>query len=239
MASKKQKEKARVSKEERKAQRARSRMALWTSVIAGVMAVVIGVVWVAAPPSGEVTGRPDASLGEISQDEWIKGNPNAPVTLVEYSDFQCPTCGTYYPLLKELNAEFKDQLRIVYRHYPLDSHPHAEIAAQAAEAAGKQGKFWEMHDLIFNQQKDWSERVGSARSIFIGYGREIGLDMARFEADLDSKEVRQAVEADRRSGDRLGVDGTPTFFLNGVKIQNPRGYNPFKNVIEKAIPGAS
>ncbi len=238
MTTKKQKDKERVSREERKARRARSRMALWTSVIAGVMLMVVGVVWIATPP-GDVAGRPDASLTEISQDEWIKGNPNAPVTLVEYSDFQCPTCGTYYPLLKELNAEFKDQLRIVYRHYPLDSHAHAEIAAQAAEAAGKQGQFWRMHDLIFNQQKDWSERVGSARSIFIGYAQEIGLDMARFEADLDSKEVRQAVEADRRSGDRLGVDGTPTFFLNGVKIQNPRGYNPFKNMIEKAIPGAS
>ncbi|MCG3111738.1 MAG: thioredoxin domain-containing protein [Candidatus Manganitrophus sp. SB1] len=239
MANKKQKEKARVSKEERKAQRARSRMALWTSVIAGVMAVVIGVVWVAAPPSGEVTGRPDASLTEISQDEWIKGNPNAPVTLVEYSDFQCPSCGTYFPLLKELNSEFDDRLRIVYRHYPLGFHAHAELAAQAAEAAGKQGKFWQMHDLIFRQQKDWSEKVGSARALFIGYARDLGLDMARFEADLDSKEVRQAVDADRRSGDRLGVDSTPTFFLNGVKIQNPRGYDPFKNLIEKAMADAS
>lgn len=239
MTTKKQKEKARVSKEERKAKRARSRMALWISVIAGLMLMVIGIVWVAAPPSSDVAGRPDPSLIEISQDEWIKGNPNAPVTLVEYSDFQCPTCGTYFPILKELSGEFGDRLRIVYRHYPLDFHAHSTLAAQATEAAGKQGQFWRMHDLIFSQQKDWSERVGSARSVFVGYAQEIGLDMARFEADLDSAEVKQAVEADRRSGDRLGVEGTPTFFLNGVKIQNPRGYNPFKNLIEKVIADAS
>jgi protein-disulfide isomerase len=239
MPSKKQKEKARVSREERKARRTRSRMALWTSVIAGLMVLVIGIVWFAAPPSSDVAGRPNPSLTEISHNEWIKGNPNAPVTLVEYSDFQCPSCGNYFPLLKQLSDEYKDQLRIVYRHYPLSFHAHAELAAQAAEAAGKQGRFWEMHDLIFRQQKDWSEKVGSARSLFVGYARELGLDMARFEADLDSKEVRQAVDADRRSGDWVGVDSTPTFFLNGVKIQNPRGYDPFKNLIEKALPDVS
>ena len=240
MASKKQKEKSRISKEERKAQRSRARrLKLWGSVTVGLGLLLLGIVWLASPPSVEVAGRPDAKRTEVSEGEWIKGNPKAGVTLIEYSDFQCPSCGSYFPLLKQLSDEYKDRVRIVYRHFPLDFHSHATLAAQAAEAAGRQGEFWKMHDLIFSRQKEWASQVGSARSVFVGYAREIGLDMNRFEADLDSKEVRAAIEADRRSGDRLGVDGTPTFFLNGVRIQNPRGYNEFRNLIEKAAAGAS
>ena len=238
MTNKRQQEKTEADREARRARRARSR-ALWMSVIAGLAALGVGIVWFAAAPSGGAAGRAEAGLIQISENDWIEGNPKAEVTLVEYSDFQCPSCGAYFPLLKTLSAEFGGRLRIVYRHFPLEFHAYSGLAAQAAEAAGKQGRFWEMHDLIFRRQQEWSSRVGGARPLFLGYAREIGLDPARFEADLDSNEVRQAVEADRRSGIRLGLNATPTFFLNGVKIQNPRGYDPFKQRIAKAIADAS
>src|SRR3569832_1362522 len=145
MTNKRQQEKTEADREARRARRARSR-ALWMSVIAGLAALGVGIVWFAAAPSGGAAGRAEAGLIQISENDWIEGNPKAEVTLVEYSDFQCPSCGAYFPLLKTLSAEFSGRLRIVYRHFPLEFHAYSGLAAQAAEAAGKQGRFWEMHD---------------------------------------------------------------------------------------------
>ena len=244
MANKKQKGKSRGTKEEeRREQRIKSksskRVRLWMSVVIGLGLVLFAIIRLASSPGVEVSGRPDAGLTEISENEWIKGNPKAKVTLVEYSDFQCPTCGMFYPIVRKLAIDFGDRIRIVYRHFPLGIHAYAELAAQAAEAAGKQGKFWQMHDLIFDSQQEWSKMVGSARGKFLGYAKDLGLDLARFEADLDSKAIRQAVESSRSSGERLGVGSTPTFFLNGVQIKNLRGENELRNLVEKAIAGAA
>ncbi|HET6370969.1 MAG TPA: thioredoxin domain-containing protein, partial [Nitrospiria bacterium] len=170
---------------------------------------------------------------------WMKGNPRSAVTLVEYSDFQCPTCGQYYPMLRQLNDEFHDQIRFVYRQFPLTGlHRNAMPAALAAEAAGRQGRFWEMHNLIFEHQKEWSERT-DARNLFIGYAKQLGLDITRFEADMDAESAKKEVESDMQSGFLLGVNGTPTFFLNGVKLQNPRTYDAFRNLIQLSVGGAS
>jgi protein-disulfide isomerase len=236
MATKKEKEK-REERKQRAQHRNAKRTALWTSVLIGLGVVVFVVVQFASSPSVEVAGQSDARLTEISEEEWIKGNPKATVTLVEYSDFQCPSCAMFYPILRKLDADFGDKVRIVYRHFPLNNHLHAKMAAQAAEAAGKQGKFWKMHDLIFDQQQEWSATVGSARGRFIGYAKELALDMERFEADLDAKPTREAVDTDHRSGERLGVNSTPTFFLNGVMIKNLRNENELRNLIQKAIAG--
>jgi protein-disulfide isomerase len=236
MANKKQQEK-REERKRRAESRSAKRTTLWMSVLVGLGLVVFVIVRFASPPAVEVAGRADASLTEISEEEWIKGNPKATVTLVEYSDFQCPSCAMFYPTVRKLETDFGAQIRIVYRHFPLGFHPHANLAAQAAEAAGKQGKFWKMHDLIFDQQQEWSAMVGSARGRFLGYAKELALDMDRFEADLDAKPTREAVETDRRSGERLGVSSTPTFFLNGVMIRNLRNENELRNLIQKAIAG--
>jgi protein-disulfide isomerase len=243
MANKKQKGKSKVTKEERREQRTKSkgakRVRLWLSVVVGLSLLIFSIIRLASSPGVEVSGRPEVSLTEISENEWIKGNPKAKVTLVEYSDFQCPTCGIFYPIVKKMESEFGDQLRVVYRHFPLGMHAYAELAAQAAEAAGKQGKFWQMHDLIFDSQQEWSKMVGSARGKFLGYAKELALDLPRFEADLDSKATRQAVEEARRSGERVGVSSTPTFFLNGVQIKNLRSENELRNLIQKAIAGGA
>lgn len=177
---------------------------------------------------------PALMLGSvISSNDQLKGNPEARLTLVEYSDFQCPACGAYFPLVKQLSEEFGAQLRLIYRHFPLQQHPHAELAARAAEAAGKQGQFWEMHDLIFENQSSWSN-LRNAESVFEEYAESLGLNLEQYRIDVDSKEVKEKVKEDYLSGLRSGVNSTPTFFLNGVQIQNPRSYDEFRNIIINA-----
>lgn len=173
--------------------------------------------------------------GGLASDDWRRGNENAKVVLIEYSDFQCPACASYYPLVKALHEESGDSLLVVYRHFPLSQiHVNAEPAARAAEAAGRQGKFWEMHDVLFERQKEWLEdrNVIGAFSVYAG---ALGLDTGRFINDFNSQEVKERVRRDYQSGFRAGVAGTPTFFLNGKKIQNPRSYEEFKKIIGESL----
>lgn len=165
----------------------------------------------------------------------VKGEATISATLVEYSDFQCPACAGYYPVVKQLNKDFKGKLRFVYRYFPLRTiHKNAEIASIAAEAAGRQNKFWEMHDLLFENQTEWSD-LTDPREKFKEYAKFIGLDMEKFQNDLNSKEAKDKVEADYQNGLSLGVNATPTFFLNDQKISNPRTYEEFKAIIEGVV----
>lgn len=170
----------------------------------------------------------------LKESDQVKGEANAPVTIIEYSDFQCPACAAYQPILKQLLADPDSGIRFAYRHFPLSNiHRNAELAARAAEAAGKQGKFWEMHDTLFENQKSWAE-ASSARSVFAEYANKIGLDISKFESDLDSVEVKEKVYTDAESGNALTVRGTPTFFVNGTKIKNPQSYEEFVSIIKNS-----
>lgn len=171
----------------------------------------------------------------LSDEDWVRGAENPKITLVEYSDFQCPACGSYYPILEQLRGEFQNELRLVYRHYPIrEIHANAEPAAFAAEAAGKQGKFWEMHDMLFDFQSVWSEDR-NAKDRFKEYAQTLELDVEQFENDLTSSEVSDTVLSDYQSGLRLGVNSTPSFFLNGTRIQNPSNFEAFKSLIQSAL----
>jgi len=142
-----------------------------------------------------------------------QGNVNAHVTLVEYGDFECPYCGRAHPLVKRLLEEKGKEIQFVFRNFPLrEIHPHAYAAALTAEAAGKQGKFWEMHDLIFEDQKNLNA------NFLVSLAKEIGLDMKQFAEDSKSDELQNKIEGDFESGIRSGVNGTPTFFINGSKL---------------------
>lgn len=174
-------------------------------------------------------------LLEVVSDDHIKGNKEASVTLVEYLDFECESCGAYYPLVKKLSEEFKDDVRFVNRYFPLPGHKNGMQAAFAVEAAAKQGKYWEMHDKLFTEQKNWGEKAVADPKIFEGYAQQIGLNLEQFKNDVASKEVEDRVERDKNSGTRLGVSGTPTFFLNGDKIPNPKTPEDFKTFINAAI----
>ncbi|MBU6415407.1 DsbA family protein [Patescibacteria group bacterium] len=174
-------------------------------------------------------------IDAITPVDWIRGAHDGKVVLVEYSDFQCPACGRYEPLLRQLAHEFGNKLEFVYRYFPLRQiHINAELSAVAAEAAGKQGKFWEMHDAIFDRQDDWAESPG-ARAMFIGYAEDLKLNVEKFKADLDSREIADRIEKDFQGGERAGVDSTPTFFLNGQKIPNPRTYAEFQTLINQTV----
>jgi thiol-disulfide isomerase/thioredoxin len=137
------------------------------------------------------------------------GPPDAAVTIVEWADFECPFCRAVYPVLDELEKKYPSQVRVVYKFYPLGAHPHGEIAARAGVAAMLQGKFWEMHHVLFENQ----ERL--EQTDLEGYAKKVGLDVAKFRADLGSKEVGDRIERDKKQADELGLDGTPFLFING------------------------
>ena len=168
-------------------------------------------------------------LDAVSANDWVIGNQEAQTILIEYSDFQCPACGAYYPLVHKLIQEQGANFKFVYRHFPLQQHQNAKPAAYAAEAVGRQGKFREMEDMIFVNQNDWSGSK-KAEEIFREYASSIGLNLEQFDADRESEEAKDKVESDYQSGIRAGVNATPTFFLNGKKIQ-PRSYEEFVNYI--------
>ncbi len=185
-------------------------------------------------PADKTLAQSPASVNPVDVSDWVKGNTESKVTLVEYSDLQCPACGVYHPVVKKLNEEFKDRIKFAYRHFPLRQiHPNSDLAAQAAEAAGKQNKFWEMVDKLFENQEKWSPEK-NPRDIFIEYATSLELDLEKYKNDFDSKEVKDEIEKDYQSGVRAGVNATPTFFLNGNKLENPRTYEEFKNILEQA-----
>ena len=148
----------------------------------------------------------------------VLGPPTAPAHIEEFGDFECPPCGLFHPVLEQMHKEFGDRLRITFREFPLvPTHKHALAAASAAEAAGMQGKFWEMHDLIYEHQKEWKTQF-DVRPIFEGYAKQIGIDVERFNRDRASDTVAQRIFLDGKRGHSLGVQGTPTVFLNGREV---------------------
>jgi protein-disulfide isomerase len=166
----------------------------------------------------------------ISADDWSVGPADAPVTLLEYGDLECPYCGRLHPEVTALLDAYPDQLRFVFRHFPITSlHPHAQAAALATEAAGAQGKFWEMEDLIFTHQRALSN--DDLRS----YAEQIGLDLARFEHDLSEQRYAAEVRQDFRNGVNDGVNGTPTLFLNGMRYDGPRDREALSAAIDELL----
>lgn len=152
--------------------------------------------------------------------DQVFGNPNAKVVLYEYGDFQCPGCAGAYANLKQLKETYKDQMAFVFRSFPLTSaHPHAFAASASAEAAGLQGKFWEMHNVIYANQDQWKNLSPEARTkTFEQYAKDLGLDMTKFKTDVSSKKVSDKINFDRALGLKLGVDSTPSLFLDNKKV---------------------
>ncbi len=210
---------------------------MWSSVVLGIALVIFGMVKLISSSVNQ-PGITSGALPPVTSADWIQGNPNATTTLIEYSDFQCPACGAYYPVVKQLVTDFGQNIRLIYRHFPLSQHMNAMLAAEASEAAGKQGKFWEMHDLLFGNQQTWSDDT-NARNVFIGYAESLGLNSDQFKKDIDAPDIKAKIESEYNGGLAIGIDSTPTFFLNGVKIQNPTSYEGFKSIIQQAINGTA
>jgi diadenylate cyclase len=173
-------------------------------------------------------------LEPIGTRDHARGPKDAPVTLLKYGDYECPYCGEAHPVLKELQERVGQQVRFVFRHFPLDSaHPRARRAAQAAEAAASQGRFWEMHDLLYERQGELGEED------LMGYAAELGLDLRRFEEDLANDHHAWRIEEDRLGGDRAGVRGTPTLFVNGVRYTGTLDLDRLLIAVEEATSSFS
>ena len=214
--------------------------------------VLIAVVLVAAIAGGLVLLRssqqsrnssnptPDPALEvQGANPPHIRGNPNAPVTIEEFGDFQCPSCGLYHPEMKKIEAEFGDRVRVIFREMPLvPMHEHALLAAQSAEAAGLQGKFWEMHDKLYDNQKAWGEAKDLV-PIFVDYAKQIGLDTDRFMKDLNGEAVAQRIFQDGKRAHALNIQSTPSFFINGKEAKGdqwkPEG---LRQMINEALQAA-
>jgi len=184
----------------------------------------------AAPKGGDE--EDDKTVYQVTPGNGPSFGPtNAPVTIVEFSDFQCPFCSRVVPTLKKIKETYANKVRVVWRNYPLPFHPQAPLAAEAALAANAQGKFWEMHDKLFENQKALD------RASLDKYAQEIGLDLTRFKADLDTNRYKGDVEADFKYGSSLpgGGMGTPTFFINGRKIAGAYPFEKFDEMIKAAL----
>ncbi len=215
---------------------------IWGGLIVVLVGIGYGAVWLTqdVPLPGGEGALLSVPVGDTDQ---IQGPSDAPITLVEYSDFQCPACVAFFPLLEELKKDplLMGKIRFVYRHFPLDNiHPNARRAAQFAEAAGLQGKFWEFHDELFKRQSSWSGLSrAKAEEAFVAYARELGLSAERLQSDADSATVASRVQDSFASGISSGVNSTPSFFVNGKRMAHPTGYEQFKQTLLDAIPSTS
>jgi protein-disulfide isomerase len=213
-------------------------------VIATVLVAALVATWVLLrsartnqPPVDSANSGPPGA-----EPPRVRGNPNAPVTLEEFGDFECPTCATYSVELKKIESEFGDRLRVIFREYPLypTPHKHALVAAQAAEAAGLQGKFFEMHDKLYETQNAWKDAT-DATPIFTDYAKQLGLDVDRFGRDLNGEVVTARIFQDGRRAHSLGITGTPSFFVNGKEAKTEdQSWSPegLRKMINQALsPG--
>ena len=167
----------------------------------------------------------------------IRGNPDAPVTMEEFGDFQCPPCGSFAAFAEQLLKEYDSRLRIVFRHFPLVAHEHAREASLAAEAAGLQGHFWEMYDVLYREQAAWS-KAPNARELFESYAGTIGLNVDQFKRDMDGEQAKARVDSDQARAESLGINVTPTIYINGQPV-DPKDKNPegVRAAINAALAG--
>jgi len=211
-----------------------SRILFWLVAVA-VVAVGIYLVSKAGMTPPEVDTTPSEKVvAQITAEDWTKGTGE--LEIIEYSDFQCPACSAYSAIIKEVAGEFGNHVTIAYRHFPLNMHPNATPAAQSSEAAGIQGKFWEMSDYMFEHQGGWSQLDGLAlEEVFTGYAEALELDTEKFIADYNSKGVKDAVAADYKSGQEANVQYTPYFIFNGERVENPRSLEGFRSLIRENL----
>ena len=196
-------------------------------IIFAVISVVIlgGLVYLSGRNRVDVSSvEPNSILTPSDQSgnigDHVYGNKNSKVQLIEYGDFQCPGCGSVHPTVQSIKEKYKDDIAFVFRNFPLTSiHPNALVAAATAEAAGKQGKYWQMHDKLYTQQDTWSNAtINDRTNVFSGYASEVGLDIDRYNKDLTDPNITKKINFDLALGKDQGVTSTPTFYLNGREL---------------------
>ena len=186
------------------------------------------------PPEPAVLG--ETQVAEIEEGgAAVKGNENAPVTIVEFSEYQCPFCKRYVDeSYQKIFEEYGDQIRYIFRDYPLEFHQHAQKTAEAARCAGDQNQYWSMHDLLFSQRDEWANEA-KIDSLLADYASQLSLDKAEFNSCLTSGKHTQAVKDDLDLGKKIGVSGTPSFFINGQKLVGAHPFENFKKIIDEEL----
>jgi protein-disulfide isomerase len=211
-----------------------------TKILGGIGIVTLLLIVGAAlflggnPQPGETPGVKADQKILVKKDSNVMGSTSAAVTLVEFGDYQCPACGAAHPVVKQLTDAYKGKIRFVFRNFPLPMHQNAIVAAQAAEAAGAQGKYWEMHDMLYENQDAWSDSTEPV-SIFATYAKNLGLDVAQFRDMIAKKTSIGKINGDTDDGIKLGVNSTPTFYINGEKQVGGLSYSAFKEKIDAAM----
>lgn len=200
---------------------------LLLGTIFGTILLIVGVAifFSKSSPVAQPSATPVDQSILLEDASKVKGKTEAAITVVEFSDFQCPACKGYQPMIQQLESQYPDTLKVVYKHYPLDQiHPNARFAAQASEVALEMGKFWEFHDKLFATQDDWS-KIADKKELFTkfaSYAEELKIDKAKFLEKIESDSIAQKVQKDKEVGDKVDVQATPTFFINGVKTAAPQ-----------------
>lgn len=202
--------------------------------LATLLILVVGVAVVSKTSNSNTPAKPVDSSLLIKSDSNKLAGANSKVTIVEFGDYQCPACGAVHPLVKQVVDANKDTLTFVFRNFPLSQHANALVAAEAAEAAGAQGKYWEMHDKLYENQTEWSDSKNPV-DIFVGYAKDLELDTTKFKQEVSDKKYSAKITADQDDGNRLGVNATPTFYIDGAQFSGD--YSNFKSQIESKIKG--
>jgi protein-disulfide isomerase len=220
-------------------------------IVAGIfLAVIIVITAVAAYFSSHggtsnSTSFKATQTSAITSGDHTHGAANAKVSLIEYGDYECPACGAYEPIVEQLYQQYKGQVLFVFRNFPLyQIHPFGMISAQATEAANLQGKYWEMHDLLYSKQTEWISNAtltpaDVVSKYFNTYAQSLGLNVTQFDADINSDTVKAKVQADLALGNAAQVDHTPTFFINLTQIANPSSLQNFQNDLNAAIASST
>jgi protein-disulfide isomerase len=215
-----------------------TKLIIWIVVVIVVLAtaglIVLGIM---QPPTTQTTPISSTLVPAITSSDNTEGNLNAKVSLIEYGDFQCPACGAYYPMVKQLVAAYSGKIAFAFRNYPLPQHADAPLASQAAEAAGLQGKYWQMHDALYENQSVWSAAPTSTvvSQFFDNYASSLGINVAQLNTDMNSAKVLNKIQSDISSGNAVPLQYTPTFFINLKQISNPTSYDQFKSDIDQAL----
>ena len=208
-------------------------------LLAIILILTVGAIVLVFTYGGSTSPAPKETIApDITSADWTTGKKDAKVSVIEYGDFQCPACGAYHPFVKKLIADYGDRVLFVFRNFPLyQNHKNAGISAQAAGAAGLQGKYWEMLDKLYDNQADWSlvPTNSVAEKYFDKYAGEIGIDIGKFNRDINSDQVKNKIKEDLDGGLGAQVDHTPTFFINLKQIPNPQSDADFKSIIENAL----
>lgn len=195
-----------------------------------ILAVLVVVAGIAVVALFLLNPRPSIDLAKLEAGGHTHGNENAKVSIVEFSDFQCPACGAAYPAVEQAFSQYSDKVKFTYRHFPLSSlHPYAQKAAEASECASEQGKFWEMYDKLFQNQQNL--KIGDLKQ----YAASIGLDSAQFNSCLDAGKYASKVASDYSFALSIGLNSTPTFFINGEKYASAMSFDQLKALIDAKL----